>query len=39
MVETIPGELRDPQGSHNQHRLAELNPRGKHRLGIGKLNV
>jgi hypothetical protein len=39
LVETIPGEVRDPQGSDNQHRLAELNPRGKHRLGIGKLNV
>jgi len=30
---------RHPQGSDNQYRLAELNPRGKHRLGIGKLNV
>jgi len=39
MVETIPGELRDPEGSDNQHRLAELKRRGKHRLGIGKLNV
>jgi hypothetical protein len=38
MVET-PGVLREPQGSDNQHRLAELNPRGKHQLGIGKLNV
>jgi hypothetical protein len=39
MVEIIRGGLRDPEGRDNQHRLAELNPRGQHRLGTGKLNV